>query len=166
MTDNIARQSITLAMQITERAASIVATEVNAVTNLLQAVADYDNSAEKLLEYQKEGYGKLNYNLCDKAYSGDFEQKLKQEGVVYYKLQNTRNPNYDIYVYPDCYSNRVTDIVKDHMIQNGMVNVVGKDNLSTKSIALLYFFEIKGSESFFPVVGLGMSKPEYFKSVA
>ena len=129
MADNMTRQSITLAMQITERAASIVATEVNAVTNLLQAVADYDNSAEKLLEYQKEGYGKLNYNLCDKAYSGDFEQKLKQEGVVYYKLQNTRNPNYDIYVYPDCYSNRVTDIVKDHMIQNGMVNVVGKDEL-------------------------------------
>ena len=81
MADNMARQSITLAMQITERAASIVATEVNAVTNLLQAVADYDNSAEKLLEYQKEGYGKLNYNLCDKAYSGDFEQKLKNSGI-------------------------------------------------------------------------------------
>lgn len=129
MADNMARQSITLAMQISERAASIVATEVNAVTNLLQAVADYDNSAEKLLEYQKEGYGKLSYNLCDKAYSGAFEKKLKQEGVVYYKLQNTRNPNYDIFVYPDCYSNRVTDIVKDHMIQNGMVNVVGKDEL-------------------------------------
>ena len=129
MADNMASQSITLAMQMTERAASIMATEVNAVTNLLQSVADYDNRAEKLLEYQKDGYGKIDYNLCDKAYSSDFEQRLKQERVVYYKLQNTKNPNYDIYVYPDCYSNRVKDIVKDHMIQNGMVNVVGKDEL-------------------------------------
>ena len=51
MADDMARYSISLAMQTTERAASMIATEVTAVTNLLEAAADYDNRAGKLLKY-------------------------------------------------------------------------------------------------------------------
>lgn len=80
MADDMARHSISLAMQMTERAASMIATEVTAVTNLLEAAADYDNRAGKLLKYQKDG--NLNYNLCDRSYAGDFEKQLKQELLV------------------------------------------------------------------------------------
>ena len=55
MADDMARHSISLAMQMTERAASMIATEVTAVTNLLEAAVDYDNRAGKLLKYQKDG---------------------------------------------------------------------------------------------------------------
>lgn len=128
MSNEMARQSITLAMQITEKSAAMLATELNAVTNMLQAVAEYDNSAEKLLRYQKE-YGKLEYSLCNKEYSKQFEERLRQENILYYKMQNTKNPNYEVFVYPDCYSSRVGDLVKDHMIQNGLVNVISKDEM-------------------------------------
>ena len=127
MADDMARHSISLAMQMTERTASLLATEVTAVTNLLEAVADYDNRAGKLLKYQKDG--NLNYNLCDRSYSGDFEKRLKQEGILYYKAINSKDPQYDIYIYPDCYGKQVTDLIKDHMIQKGLVNVVEKDEM-------------------------------------
>lgn len=127
MADDMARHSISLAMQMTERAASMIATEVTAVTNLLEAAADYDNRAGKLLKYQKDG--NLNYNLCDRSYSGDFEKRLKQEGILYYKVLNSKDPKYDLFIYPDCYGEQVTELVKDHMIQKGLINIVEKDEM-------------------------------------
>lgn len=127
MADDMARHSISLAMQMTERAASMIATEVTAVTNLLEAAADYDNRAGKLLKYQKDG--NLNYNLCDRSYAGDFEKQLKQEGILYYKVLNSKDPKYDLFIYPDCYGKQVTELVKDYMIQKGLINIVEKDEM-------------------------------------
>lgn len=128
MADDMGRQSINIALQMVEKAASMLATETNAVTNLLQSVAEYDNSAEKLLKYQDK-HGKLEYNVCDKAYEKDFEEKLKHEEIVYFKMQNVQDPNVVIFVYPDCYKQQINDLRNDMFIQNGLVSVVSKDEM-------------------------------------
>ena len=56
MADDMARHSISLAMQMTERAASMIATEVTAVTNLLEAAVDYDNRAGREITEVSKGW--------------------------------------------------------------------------------------------------------------
>lgn len=128
MSNDTGRYSINLALQMTEKTAKIIAVEVNAIANLLEAIASFDRNAAKLLKY-KEKHGDLEYTLCDKTNTAQFENKLRQENILYYKMANATNPSQTIFLYPDCYENRVKEITKDYMVRNGLINVVSKEDL-------------------------------------
>ena len=128
MADDLARQSIQIALQMADKAGSISAAETNAIANLLQSFADYDKNASKLLKYQKE-YGNLDYFVCDKKLEHTLTELLGKNEVVFSKMRNIHDSNMIFFVYPDCYKNRVNELRSEMLIRNGMVGVVSKDQL-------------------------------------